>query len=261
MLWQEIAGNWVIVPERTIGIIHFLGGAFIGTAPHVTYRWLLEQLAESGFTVVTVPFLNTFNHTSIARDVLNRFETIRDRLYSQKILTDTALPVYGVGHSMGCKIHLLIGSLYEVERAGNVFISYNNFPVNRSIPFAEQLQLTPAFNLEFSPSPEETSDLIAQEYKTRRNFLIKFRRDSIDQTYDLHPVLRSRFPDMVSLKILPGDHITPINQEIGWQTGEVFTPIDAIAQWFKHETSKNLQSLKKELIFWLNPLQRTVADY
>ena len=255
MSWQEIAGNWAIVPDKTIGIIHFLGGAFIGSAPHLTYRWLLEQLADSGFAVITTPCLNTFDHAAIARDVLNRFETIRDRLYYRKMLNDTALPIYGLGHSMGCKLHLLIGSVYEVERAGNILISYNNFPVNRSIPFAEQLQLTPTFNLEFTPSPEETNELIRQDYKTRRNLLIKFRRDTLDQTYDLHPVLQTRFPDMVSLKVLPGDHITPINQEISWQSGETFTPIDAIAQWFKQETTKDLQRLKQEILFWLNPFR------
>ncbi|MGK7926184.1 MAG: DUF1350 family protein [Spirulina sp.] len=253
MGWQEIFGNWVIVPDRPKGIVHFLGGAFIGTAPHLTYRWLLEQLANMGFAVITTSFLNTFDHGAIARDVLNRFETIRDRLYDRKILKNTALPIYGLGHSLGCKLHLLMGSLYEVERAGNILISYNNFPVDRSIPFAEQLQLTPTFNLEFTPSPEETNELIIKEYKTRRNFLIKFRRDSIDQTYDLHPILQARFPNMVSLKILPGTHITPINQEISWKTGDTFTPIDAIAQWFKQETTKDLQRLKQEVLFWLNP--------
>ncbi|MFM7906725.1 MAG: DUF1350 family protein, partial [Microcystis sp.] len=27
MNWQEIAGNWVFLPRRPRGIIHFLGGA------------------------------------------------------------------------------------------------------------------------------------------------------------------------------------------------------------------------------------------
>lgn len=259
MDWQEISGNWLIIPDNTMGIVHFLGGAFIGTAPHLTYRWLLEKLAEAGFLVITTPCLNTFDHIAIARDVLNRFETILDRLYYRKILTNRALPIYGVGHSLGCKLHLLIGSLYEVERGGNVLISYNNFPVNRSIPFAEQLQLTPTFNLKFTPSPEETNELIAQDYQIRRNFLIKFRKDTIDQTYDLHPVLQARFQEMVSLQVLPGNHITPINQEINWQIGETFTPIDAIAQWFKQETTKDLQRLKQELILWLNPCYK-IAD-
>ncbi|MCZ8057546.1 MAG: DUF1350 family protein, partial [Microcystis sp. LE19-12.2C] len=42
MNWQEIAGNWVFLPRRPRGIIHFLGGAFVAAAPNITYRWLLE---------------------------------------------------------------------------------------------------------------------------------------------------------------------------------------------------------------------------
>jgi len=36
MNWQEIAGNWVFLPRRPRGIIHFLGGAFVagGKYPH-----------------------------------------------------------------------------------------------------------------------------------------------------------------------------------------------------------------------------------
>src|SRR3712207_8300559 len=39
--------SWVLIPPRPKGIVHFLGGAFVATAPHVTYRWLLEQLGRS----------------------------------------------------------------------------------------------------------------------------------------------------------------------------------------------------------------------
>jgi hypothetical protein len=38
------------------------------------------------------------------------------------------LPIYGLGHSMGCKVHLLINSLWQVERAGNIYMSFNNYP-------------------------------------------------------------------------------------------------------------------------------------
>jgi len=40
MDWQEISGNWVLIPRHPIGIVHFLGAL---AAAH--YRWLLEQLA------------------------------------------------------------------------------------------------------------------------------------------------------------------------------------------------------------------------
>ncbi len=44
MDWREVAGNWLLVPPNPVGIIHFLGGAFVAAAPSVTYGWLLENL-------------------------------------------------------------------------------------------------------------------------------------------------------------------------------------------------------------------------
>ncbi|MDJ0636975.1 MAG: DUF1350 family protein [Xenococcaceae cyanobacterium MO_188.B29] len=257
MDWQEISGGWVYLPNREIiGIVHFLGGAFVATAPQVTYRSLLEQIGQEGYAIVATPFLNTLDHGAIAREVLNRFETILDRLHKTKALGKRYLPIYGIGHSLGCKIHLLIGSLFEVERAGNVLISYNNYPARRAIPLLEQLQLnaTPAFDVEFTPSPGETNKLIISSYEVRRNLLIKFNDDNIDQTISLNPVLEQRFPQMIALLALPGNHLTPLSQDLQWQTGDIFTPFDAIGQWVKQGFSRNLSQLNREIIRWLNPL-------
>jgi hypothetical protein len=141
MDWQEISGSWVLIPQSPKGIVHFLGGAFVATAPQVTYRWLLEQLGRQRYVVIATPFVNTLDHAAIARDVLNRFETTLDRLQTTTVLRKRYLPIYGVGHSMGCKLHLLIGSLFSVERAGNILISFNNYPARRAIPFVEQLNI------------------------------------------------------------------------------------------------------------------------
>ena len=81
MDWKEIRGNWVIIPRHPIGIIHFLGGAFVATAPHLTYRWLLEQLAAKGYVVVATPFVNTLDHQAIAESVLLNFERTIERLH------------------------------------------------------------------------------------------------------------------------------------------------------------------------------------
>ncbi|MGD2183288.1 DUF1350 family protein [Lusitaniella coriacea] len=248
MEWQEFAGNWVLIPRQPIAIVHFLGGAFVATAPHITYRALLERLAQAGYAVIATSFLNTFEHGAIARDVLNRFETLQNRLQLGY------LPVYGIGHSLGCKLHLLIGSVFAVERAGNIFIAYNNYPVNRSIPFAEQLNLSLALNVEFSPSPVETNAMVASDYPIRRNLLIQFTNDTLDQTRDLSQVLQSRFPTMTANLTLPGTHLTPLSQEVNWQVGEMFTPFDAIGQWFKQESSRDLNRLKQEILRWLNPV-------
>ncbi len=255
MEWREISGGWVYLPNTEIkGIIHFLGGAFVATAPQISYRYFLEQLADEGYGIIATPFLNTFDHFAIAREVLNRFETILERLHKTNSLGQGYFPIYGIGHSMGSKLHLMIGSLFEVPRAGNILISFNNYPVRRAIPFADQLPISETFDLEFNPSPRETNKLISDEYKIPRNLLIQFRKDDIDQTRNLNSILQQRFPDTIALRTLPGNHLTPLSQNLKWQTSDIFTPFDAVGQWFKQEISKDLPSLKKEVLFWLNPV-------
>jgi hypothetical protein len=154
---------------------------------------------------------------------------------------------------MGCKLHLLIGSLFSVERAGNILISFNNYPAMRAIPLVEQININPAFNIEFTPSPLETNELIAKHYEVRRNLLIKFTNDDIDQTVSLTQVLQQRFPNMVAVQTLPGTHTTPLGQDVNWRSGAVFTPFDAIGQWMKQEIYRDLNQLKREIIRWLDP--------
>ena len=255
MEWQEISGNWVYLPrQKIIGIVHFLGGAFVATAPHVSYRAILEQISEAGYGIIATPFLNTLNHFAIATEVLNRFETVIDRLKKTNRISQGYLPIYGIGHSMGCKLHLLIGSLYEVERAGNISISFNNYPVNQAIPFMEQFNLNPVFDMEFRPSPAETKKIITENYSIRRNLLIKFNQDDLDQTVDLNLLLQQRFPNLTTIRTLTGTHITPLSQKIKWQMGELFTPIDAVGQWLNQGMSRNLHNLKQEVVVWLNPM-------
>ncbi|MEL6494374.1 MAG: DUF1350 family protein [Cyanobacteria bacterium J06623_7] len=255
MEWQEISGSWVCLPEReTRGIVHFLGGAFVATAPQVSYRSILEGLSQAGFAIIATPFLNTFDHFAIAREVLNRFETVLSRLQKTQRLSSGYLPIYGIGHSMGCKLHLLIGSLYDVERAGNILISFNNYPASRAVPFMEQFNVTPMLNVEFTPSPPETETLIAEHYSIRRNLLLKFTRDELDQTVKLNDLLQTLFPNLITLRTLTGTHLTPLSQNVKWQIGDSFTPIDAIGQWFNQGMSRNLQNLSQEIVRWLNPM-------
>ncbi|AIE73329.1 MULTISPECIES: DUF1350 family protein [unclassified Synechocystis] len=272
MEWREISGSWVLVPPQPIAVVHFLGGAFVGTAPNVAYRWLLTELGKAGYVVVATPFLNTFDHRAIARSVLNRFEIILERLQKQGEITNGLLPVYGLGHSLGCKLHLLIGSLYEVERDGNILIAFNNYPVKQAIPFGEQLaqlqldkllmgvqkqlsqfNLQVDLNFEFTPSPEETNLLIAENYRVRRNLLIKFSNDDIDQTLGLRPILNQNTADLVAYCPLPGNHLTPLGQDIQWETGQEFSPLDAVGQWLKNSFSQDLRRLQKEILRWLEP--------
>lgn len=253
MEWQEISGGSVLIPSYPIVVIHFLGGAFVGTAPNFTYRWLLEELGKSGYVVIATPFVNTLDHLTIARSVLNHFENILDHLQSKNILKQRYLPIYGIGHSMGCKLHLLIGSLFEVKRAGNILISFNNYSVHNAIPFLKKIDIKNLFNLEFTPSPEETKIIITKSYEVRRNLLIKFKKDDIDETSILNPILQKKFSNMVVLLCLSGNHFTPLGQEFQWQAGDLFTYLDVIKKRIKSNLSHEIYRLKQEILYWIEP--------
>ncbi|MFH7024897.1 MAG: DUF1350 family protein [Heteroscytonema crispum UTEX LB 1556] len=252
MDWKEIKGNWVLIPQHPIGIIHFLGGAFVATAPHLTYRTLLENLAEKGYVVIATPFVNTLDHIAIAQMALLNFERVLERLKDSSVIRKAYLPIYGIGHSMGCKLHLLIGSLFDVERAGNILISFNNYAASEAIPLVEQINTS--FAIEFTPSPLETNKIIKERYSVRRNLLVKFSNDTLDQSSALSELLEKRFPGMVTAQKLPGSHVTPLGQDLKWQTGAAFTPLDALGQWFKQEVYRDFNQLKRAILLWLNPL-------
>lgn len=251
MNWKEIRGNWVLIPQHPIGIIHFLGGAFVATLPHLTYRWLLEHLAEKGYVIIATPFVNTLDHVAIAQSVLRKFERTLEILQQTREIRKVYLPIYGLGHSMGCKLHLLIGSLFTVQRAGNILISFNNFAANEAIPLVEQLNST--LEIEFTPTPAQTTQIVQESYQIRRNLLIKFNQDTLDQSANLSTILQTLFPEMVTIKTLSGTHITPLGQDVKWQSGSSFSPLDALGQWFKQEVYRDLNQLKQVILFWLNP--------
>jgi hypothetical protein len=275
--WRELDGAWVLIPANPLGLIHFLGGAFVGAAPQLTYRWLLERLADRGYGTIATPFVNSgFDHEAIAEDVLIRFDRAVDWLYRHGQLRRRSIPVYGLGHSMGCKLHLLIGSIFEVERAGNALMAFNNYSAQRAIPLFDRFGpvlesinravpgAIPAdvfdkqLNAEFTPSPAETEQLIASQYGIRRNLLVRFGTDDLDQSARLAPILQRRFPGWLALQDLPGNHLTPLGQDVTWQVGGAFSPLDAIGQWAKQEFFyRDLNRLSQELLRWLDPLGPT----
>ncbi|XP_050889164.1 uncharacterized protein LOC127131561 [Lathyrus oleraceus] len=122
--WTEVEGSWILKPKSSKPnfVVHFVGGIFVGAAPQLTYRWFLERLAEKGVLVIATPYASGFDHFFIADEVQFKF----DRCYRTLQETVKELPIFGVGHSLGSLVHLLIGSRYAVQRSGNVLMAFNN---------------------------------------------------------------------------------------------------------------------------------------
>mmetsp|Transcript_142263 Transcript_142263/g.258529 ORF Transcript_142263/g.258529 Transcript_142263/m.258529 type:complete len:523 (-) Transcript_142263:28-1596(-) len=139
--WKEAAGNFVLYPKDIEsnppkGLIHFLGGAFVGAAPHYTYRFLLDSLCNEGYIVVTTPYKLKFDYLQICDDILSKFGSVHTEL-TEKF---GSMPVIGVGHSCGALLHTYIASLFpDTPRDGNVLISWNNKPVTEAIPGFDEM--------------------------------------------------------------------------------------------------------------------------
>lgn len=137
--WENLGGNYILRPPSDVAVravIHFLGGAFVGAAPHVTYRYLLHGFAQQGYLVVTTPYRLGFDYLEVCDSVLECFERAAVPLAKQY----GALPVVGMGHSCGALLQVYITCLFpDTPRAANALISFNNKPVKEAIPVFEEV--------------------------------------------------------------------------------------------------------------------------
>ncbi|KAI5656620.1 hypothetical protein M9H77_25413 [Catharanthus roseus] len=149
-IYKRLDSCLVIPPikrRKPKAIVKFIGGAFIGAVPEVTYSYLLEQLASEGYLIISVPYNVTFDHEKVTREVFERFHAcynviceygLPDFGISAEEVVD--LPLYSVGHSNGALLQVLTGSYFcEKIPEANAIISYNNRPASEAVPYFEQL--------------------------------------------------------------------------------------------------------------------------
>jgi|TARA_B100000524_G_scaffold207297_1_gene108404 hypothetical protein len=81
---SELHGNYVLrPPAQPRALIHFLGGAFVGAAPQLTYGRLLHALAAEGYLVVATPFELRFDYLSLCSSVLDTIEPAHEELTAE----------------------------------------------------------------------------------------------------------------------------------------------------------------------------------
>ena len=197
--WRQRGDIWELEPaalER--GTLEFIGGSYLAASPQLSYRRLLEALASLGWRVRAWSYVPGFDHQDQANLAWRRFRQLRGAEEA----------VLRLGHSLGCKLHLLAPDGGRGSSA-LVALSFNNFSAERSIPLLAELGQQFNFRSEFSPSPEQTLTQVALTYRQPRNLLVRFNRDQIDQSKRLLGVLQARPDDASVLQELPGDHLAP----------------------------------------------------
>jgi hypothetical protein len=204
MGWRQRGELWELEPEGrhpARGMIEFIGGSYLAATPQISYRRLLEALGGRGWRIQAWSYVPGFDHQAQANDAWRLFRQARGN-------GDAGGPLLRLGHSLGCKLHLLAPDGGRGCQA-LVALAFNNFSAERSVPLLAELGQQFNFRSEFSPSPEETLALVERSYRQPHNLLVRFSRDNLDQSRRLLGVLQARPGDATTLVELPGDHLTP----------------------------------------------------
>mgnify|MGYP006288819145 CR=1 FL=1 len=199
MNWRQQGNLWCLQPSTPLGLVQFIGGSYLAATPQLSYRRLLDSLARQGLAIQAWSYVPGFDHQAQANEAWKCFRSARPA---------NQLPLLRLGHSLGCKLHLLAPDNGRGCH-GLVALSFNNFSAERSVPLLAELGPRLGIQSEFSPSPQETLRLVGANYRQPCNLLVRFNRDGIDQSRRLLEVLQQRPGDQSQLLEQSGDHLTP----------------------------------------------------
>ena len=201
---SDVCCQW---PTRPIGLIEIIGGSYISIKPELVYKKLISELFQKNFAIHTWSYIPNFDHQIQANQAWKQFR------FSRKILKKKVgifSKTIRLGHSLGCKLHLLAPDGGR-NCNGLVAISFNNFRAGKSIPMLKKMSEKLNFQTEFSPSPLEALSLIKEHYDQKNNLLIRFKNDNLDQSNILLKSLREREVDKSKIIELNGNHLTPVS--------------------------------------------------
>lgn len=109
-----------------------------------------------------------------------------------------------------------------VEMATETLKGFSPSVVRQVVPLVEQL--APIYldvsqgKQEYTPSPEETKNLVKTYYAVNRNLLLRFKNDIMDESMELAGLLQSTSAVSTTLDLtvrtLDGDHLRPVQQNV-----------------------------------------------
>ncbi|EKX51609.1 hypothetical protein GUITHDRAFT_53068, partial [Guillardia theta CCMP2712] len=183
--WRRVGGSFVLEPPqgvRSKAIVHFLGGAFVGAAPHLSYKYMLEEMSSKGLVVVTTPFELEFNYVDVCAKLLRRSEEAVEEVRGKF----PSLPVHAVGHSCGALLQMILSTMFaeEWKRDSLVLVSWNNKPAKDSIPQVrgDLIERIADGTNEFTPYPPDLNDFLQSSYSIRKTLIVSFSDDTLDES-------------------------------------------------------------------------------
>eukprot|EP00873_Tetraselmis_striata_P021502 jgi/Tetstr1/441766/TSEL_003130.t1 len=182
--WLEVEGAYVRLPAGTPqGVVHFVGGALLGTYPQVAYDELLKRALiacdESNDNKPSGQIFVSFNNFS-ATDSADLVDSICQELLARtpEVATNPQMQMFFMG--LPRLVRLAAGA------------------ANSS-------------GIDFVPSPAETCEMVRSRYDVPRTRVVKFAEDKIDQSAVLEQLVGAPCNGgTVSRADLDGNHLSPV---------------------------------------------------
>lgn len=234
--YQKVSESWVAVnpASDSPGVVEFYGGYGFGHFPLASYGWLLDAVYAAGYSLVVVPYSSGFNHWETAGRLLKEREAVLQAMPALR-----GLPHWWLGHSLGCKLILLLdaatteanefqppaGSGADAFRGMRgvrddrvVLVAPDISGTSAAIPVRWLAWLLDLLGLGVRPSPAQTYALLERTGVFRRAGMLAFAGDTIAGTKETSPpltvarlyrILASRGMERLEYAEQPGTHLQP----------------------------------------------------
>ena len=78
--WRRLSQAWVLWPAQPRAVIEMVGGSYLAASPQLSYRRLLEHLAERDLAVHAWSYVPGFDHQAQANQAWKAMRQCRQRL-------------------------------------------------------------------------------------------------------------------------------------------------------------------------------------
>ena len=96
--------NYCYWPSNPKKIIEFIGGSYLASKPDLAYKRFIKSLIDKNYAVHAYKYTPQFDHQLLAMRAWKDFKSCK-RSLSKRI--GTSIPSIRIGHSLGCKLHLI----------------------------------------------------------------------------------------------------------------------------------------------------------
>lgn len=236
--YRKVSKSWVAQNPAPLGVVEFYGGEFFGGYPRTFYSWLLDAVYGAGYTLIVVPFQTGLDHWKTACALLEERDAVRAALPELD-----ALPHFWLGHSVGCKIILLLEAATDPRTGG--FVPPGDAGCaqpRRGILHEPSVLMAPVIGSTkdavripclarwlnrhgegVNPSPAETYRMVEAGGLFRMTGMLAFTGDTIAGTAEgprngtvhrLYELLESRAVEKLLYVEQPGVHLQPVGGSV-----------------------------------------------